>query len=172
MPTIRESLINAEVYRGGNRLMGVANVTLPEMNFLTAEVKGMGIAGSQDVPIIGHLENPQLKISWRILYSPALTLMRGTAHELTVRCALQSYNSSTGQMVVEPLKVEVRGRISGTNLGELNVGEAMGAETTVNCDYIKITFKSDTVVEYDAYNFRYLSGGVDYMAEVRTALGL
>ena len=73
---VPESLINFEVYEEGDRLLGVATATLPEMNQITAEISGAGIAGKSQVPIAGHFEAIEVTLQWRTIYQTPLTLMR------------------------------------------------------------------------------------------------
>ena len=48
----------------------------------------------------------------------------------------------------------------------------MENDVTLELDYIKITVDSQTTLEVDKYNFKYELAGVDYMSDVRSALGL
>jgi len=42
---VPEKLVNARVYREGERLVGIADVELPEIEFVTETVSGLGVAG-------------------------------------------------------------------------------------------------------------------------------
>ena len=48
----------------------------------------------------------------------------------------------------------------------------MENETTLELDYLKITVDGKTTCTIDKYNFIYELDGVDFMTDVRSALGL
>ena len=51
---VPEKLINFRVYEDGDDLVGVADVTLPTLDAMTETVKGAGIAGEVESPVMGH----------------------------------------------------------------------------------------------------------------------
>ena len=169
---IPEVLISAEVYEEGTRLIGLANVTLPEMNAVTAEISGAGVAGKIEIPVEGQFESMEVTLHWRTLFTTPLTLMKSGGTMLSIRGAMQHYEASTGTVKVVPVRVDVRGRHTSTNLGELNNSGTTETETKLVCDFIKIVVNDRTVVTYDAYNYVYEVNGTDFMGAVRSALGL
>ena len=59
-----------------------------------------------------------------------------------------------------------------TELGKLDVGTTSDTKTTLEVNYIKVTIDGKDVLELDKFNYICSIGGVDYLAEVREALGL
>ena len=169
---IPETLINCEVYEQGTRLIGLANVTLPEMNQLTSEVSGAGIAGKIEVPVEGQFESMEVTLHWRTLFTTPLTLMKSGGTQLSCRGAMQHYEASSGQVKIVPVRCDVRARHTSTNLGEFSTGETTETETKLVCDYVKLVVDDKTVVELDIYNYVYNVNGTDLMKSVRSALGL
>ena len=169
---VPETLINFEVYEQGIRLLGLANVTLPEMNQLTSEVSGAGIAGKIEVPVEGHFESMEVTLKWRTIYQPPLTLMKSGGTQLSCRGAMQHYEASTGQVQIVPVRCDVRARHTSTNLGEFSTGEQTETETKLVCDYVKLVVDDATIIEFDIYNYVYEVNGTDLMSDVRSALGL
>ena len=169
---ISESLINFEVYSSGNRLLGLANVDLPEINFITSEVSGAAINGKLDVPITGATESLELTLNWRTWYTDPTKLLRHNVINLSARGALQNYDSSKGQVKIVPLRIDFRGRLKGVGLGSLKPAEQMESSSKIECDYLKITVDGKVTAEIDKYSFIYSVNGVDFMSDVRTALGL
>lgn len=51
---VPEKLINFRAYNDGNDLLGVTDVQLPSLDAMTETVKGAGIAGEVDSPVLGH----------------------------------------------------------------------------------------------------------------------
>ena len=57
--TVRDKLINFEVFKGGNRKLGMADVTLPDINYKTATISGAGIGADGKHGDGDQLEHPQ-----------------------------------------------------------------------------------------------------------------
>lgn len=172
MPTIPETLINYEVYVDSTRYLGHADVELPEINFSTAEINGAGIAGKSDVPVTGFTESLELKINWRTLVKRPLVLLKPTAQKLSIRGAMQGFDSKNGVVKITAVKVDVIGRVKSTSLGKFSPANQTESNTTLLLDYLKISIDGNEVVEIDRYNFKYIVDGVDYLSDVRSALGL
>ena len=169
---INESLIQAEVYDMGARLLGIASVDLPELTFMTAEVSGFGVAGKLEVPVTGATDSLELKLQWRTLYQPAVKMLKHGAVSLSLRAALQNYDASKGEVKIVPLRIDVRGRVKSATLGSLKPAEAMENETTIELDYLKIIVDGKTTAEVDKYNYKYRLDNLDYLSDVRKAVGL
>ena len=54
----------------------------------------------------------------------------------------------------------------------MDVGTTTGTSNTIETAYIKVAIDGETVLELDKYNYICNIGGVDYMADIREALGL
>ena len=172
MAMISESIINYELYKDSTRYLGTAELELPDLEFKTADVSGAGIAGSFEAPVQGHTQSLELKIKWRTLTTRPLELMRHGAISLQARAALQSYDSSKGEVQIYPLKIDFTGRTKGANLGTFKAAELQENETTLELTYLKITYNNKTTVEIDKMNYIYKVNSVDYLKDVRSALGL
>ena len=169
---IPETLTNFEIYEDGTRLIGLANVTLPEMNQITSEVSGAGVAGKIEVPVQGHFESMEVTLKWRTIFKTPLTLMKSGGTQLSCRGAMQHYEAAEGTVKIVPVRCDVRARHTSTNLGEFNTGEQTETETKLVCDYVKLLVDDKTIIEYDALNYVYIVNGTDLMSDVRSALGL
>ncbi len=169
---VPEKLINFRVYQNGADLVGVADVTLPSLEAMTETVKGAGIAGEIDSPTLGHYSSMELQLNWRTLEKSNVALAAPTGVHLDLRGAQQVYDSSSGKYIVRPVKCVIRGIPKSTELGKLDVGATTDTVTTIEVNYIKVTIAGDTILEVDKYNSITIIDSVDYMAEVRDALGL
>ena len=66
----------------------------------------------------------------------------------------------------------MRGVPKKTELGKFDVGTTTGTANTIETAYLKVTIDGETVLELDKFNYICNIGGVDYMADVREALGM
>ena len=172
MAVIAETVTNYELYKDATRYLGSAELELPDLEFQTADVSGAGIAGSFEAPVQGHTQSLELKIKWRTLTTRPLELMRHGAISLQARAAVQNYDTTGGNVAIRPLKIDFTGRTKGATLGSLKPAEQMENETTLELSYIKITYNNGMTLELDKYNYIYKVNGVDYLKDVRKALGL
>ena len=55
---IPDKLINAKVYmEGSSALLGVADIELPSLEYVTESMSGLGMAGAQETHVREHLKS-------------------------------------------------------------------------------------------------------------------
>lgn len=172
MNQVPEKLINFRVYEDGTDLLGIADVELPSLEAMTETVKGAGIAGEIESPVLGHYGSMTCTINWRTVVKPTVQLAEPRAHNLDFRGATQLYSAGSGEYRVQALKVTVRGIPKTTNLGKLDVGTTSDASNEFEVLYLKVSIDGRTIVEIDKYNYVCVINGVDYLRQVRSAMGL
>ena len=171
---IRANLINYEVYdetEGSERLLGTASVTLPELEFLSAALKGAGIAGEVNFPILGHTNSITCTLSWMSIHSDLTSLSAPGSHMVTLRGALQQYDAATGQMIVSPVKITMRVLPTKMSLGKFEPGEQTESENELSINYLKMTVDGEELLEIDKLNYIYRVNGEDYLTDTREAVG-
>ena len=169
---VRDKLVNYEVFIAGDRKLGMADVTLPEIGYKTDTLSGAGIGGEIDMPTLGQTESMELQINWRTINGDVTELLKQEAHDLELRGANQHYDAGTGKFRVQPVKINVRGVPKSGNLGKFEPSAKSDAGTTLELLYLKVTIDGEKKVEIDKLNYIHYVNGTDYLADVRTALGL
>jgi hypothetical protein len=169
---VPEKLINFRVYRDGTDLLGTSDVELPALEAMTDTVKGAGIAGEVESPILGHYGSMGLTLNWRTVTSNAVTLAQPKAHQLDLRGAMQVYDASNGEYKSVPLKCVVKATPKNTQLGNMEVGATQDAVSEFEVSYLKLSIDNQEKIEIDKYNFICVIDGTDYLADVRKNLGL
>lgn len=171
--TLPERLTAFRVYMDGSSdLKGVADVELPKFESMKETVKGAGIAGEYDSPTLGHFGAMQVGLTWRTLEKNLLTLMRQQAQRLDLRGAFQDYDAGMGAYVTRSVRIVVQGVPISTESGKFEVGATSGSKSTIEVLYIKISIEGKTIVELDKLNYICIIDGVDYLKDIRKALGL
>lgn len=169
---IPEKLINFRVYRDAVDMLGVADVQLPDLEAMTETVKGAGIAGEVDSPVLGHFQSMTLALNWRVPTKDVVMLAQQKAHSLDCRGAIQVYDAGAGGYKSVALKVVTKVVPKKTGIGKLDVGTTTDTNNEFEVLYIKVFIDGSEVLEIDKYNYICKINGVDYLAEVRRNLGL
>ena len=169
---VPEKLINFRVYNEGDDQLGVADVTLPSFEAMTETIKGAGLAGEIDSPVLGHFGSMELQLNWRTLYQNNLKFIAQKSFNFDLRGANQVKDSESGNYIVQSVKAVIRCVPKNSETGKLDVGTTSDTTNTFEVDYIKISIDGEDIVELDKYNYICKIDGVDYLSEVREALGL
>ncbi|OQP00853.1 phage major tail tube protein [Geobacillus sp. 44C] len=169
---VPEKLNDFRVYREGNNLLGIADIQLPSFEAMTETVRGAGIAGEYESPNIGHFQSMKLTLNWRVLNNDFASLLEPRVISFDCRGANQVLDASSGVYSQVPCRVFVRGTPTKNDLGKMEKGSPYDASNDIEITYIKIEIGGKTLVELDKLNYKYVVNGVDYLADVRKALGL
>ena len=169
---IPEKLINFRVFENGADQLGLADVTLPNLEAMTATIKGAGLAGEIDTPVLGHYGSQTAEFNWRTLDVPLVHFAAPHSFLFDLREANQVKDTGTGEYIVQGIKVVMRGVPKNTELGKADVDTASESKTTIEVDYIKITIDGKEVLELDKYNYICKVEGKDYLKDVSTVLGI
>lgn len=172
MNQVPQLLINYRVYEDGVELIGTADIELPELEYMSEKIKGAGIAGEIDSPVIGHFGSMGIKINWRTISKPLIALASPKAHNLDFRGAIQVYDAGTGEYKVSSVKVVAKCTPKKTGLGKFNAGSPLDSSSEFEAAYLKVNIDDKTVVEIDKLNYICFIDGIDYLKDVRKALGI
>ena len=168
-----EKLSNFEVYDGVlGRLLGLADVELPTIEYLSETISGAGIAGEIDSPTLGHVSAMAMTLKFRVHEPEAIKLLAPKAHALDLRGGIQRWNGSTGEYEIRPLKIVTRCVPKSGPLGTLAPGAMQEPTIEFSVKYIKEFLDGKALLEIDPNNYICVIDGVDYLADLRTALGL
>ena len=169
---VRDKLVNFEVFKEGDRWLGMADVTLPDIGYKTATLSGAGIGGEIDMPTPSQTESMQLEINWRTINGDVTELLQPRAHDLELRGANEHYDAGTGELKYESVKINVRGLPVSGGLGTLKPADHTESKNTLELLYLKITIDGEKKVEIDKLNYIHFVNGTDFAEPIRNALGL
>lgn len=168
---IPEKSINFAVYLNGEDELGLAEGTIPALEAMTSEVKGAGIAGVVESPVLGHFNSTNFTLTWRTPTSKFMKLFDHVTNNLELFAALQMYDSGLGIYRTVQLHVYMKAITKTSTPGNLTVGDNMDTQTEFEVLYMKIYLDGKERVEMDKINYIYKVDGIDRLAEVRVALG-
>lgn len=171
--TVPERLTAFRVYQDGTTdLKGVADIQLPSLESMTETVKGAGIAGEYESPTIGHFQSMKLTLNWRTISREMILSMSQKAQRFDCRGAIQEYDAANGAYAIRQARVVVQGPPTKLEPGKFETGSPSDGSTEIEAIYLKIDIDGKNIVEIDKLNYKCVIDGIDYLADVRKALGL
>ena len=169
---VLEQVVNYEIFYEGERIGNSSSVELPEISFTTTDISGAGIAGQYTAPTLGSLESCEIKLTFRALYKKLMRFMEQRAAQISLRGAVQQYDSTNGTLKVLPVRIDARGRVKSLEPCKFEPAETMDASITLEADVLSVKIDNVEELLIDKLNFIYRVGGTDYLAPVRVAIGI
>ena len=170
--SIPQAVNGYKAYGPDGLLVGTgAEVTLPSFEAVTAELKGAGIAGVLDIPLVGQFGPQTLGLTFNALTKEGLAMMQSGSIQLEIYGSVQVVNQQSAQTELEEHRVTVTGLLKTANWGTFAIAETMGAEFEIECLWIQYAIDGAVQVEYDKLGENYVVQGIDHLAAKRQAEG-
>lgn len=169
---IPQTLINFMVYDDKGSVTGIADVDMPKLEAMVATIKGNGVSGEVDIPILGHYKNMELTLNFRTVTDRSLAFSYNKSHYADCRGSIQQQDNVTGEVSTVQIRVVVKGMPTTYELGKLSMGEANENKLTLSLNYIKVLLNGKQWIELDKYSNKCIIDGVDLLESVRADLGM
>lgn len=163
-------VINYAVYENRTEYLGVAEVTMPTVQFLTQTIKGAGIAGEVESILTGQMQAMEVGFKWHVLTKQAMALSTPKQHTLELREVQQSMGA-TGAISVTGVKHILKITPKSMSGGSLKPQSTSDPETKASVQYWAEYRDGKMVMELDPLGYKCLMSGTDYLASVRKAMG-
>ena len=141
MSKVDELVINYAIYEDATEYLGTTEVTLPDLEYMTEELSGAGIAGNIEEIIID------------------------------LRVAQQRMNLRTSANEVTGVKHIMKVKPKKTALGKVAAASTADVSGEYAVSYYAMYMDGSKVTEIDPLNFICIINGKDYLKDVRKALG-
>ena len=171
MPKQPEAYIDFEVYENATNFVGVAQATLPDISFLTQTITGAGIAGNIEAVLTGMVDAMTLQLQFRSATDAAVTLMKPIKHNIDLRVAEQYWNTVSSAKAIQADKYVMTVIPKTFSPGTVAPAAAADANGEYSVYYYAGYKDGKKLWEIDPWNYICNIGGVDYMKDVRKALG-
>jgi len=166
-----EAYLDFFVYEDGRTLIGVADVALPDIAFMSASLTGAGVGGTVDTPLAGMLEAMTLTLNFKSVTDSAVDLASPKKHNITIMAAGQDWDTVDVDKVIWADRYELvvfPKNMKGGTIAPAAQSDASGEYAV----YYFAGYKDDEKrFEIDQFNQICNINGVDHMAAVRRALG-
>lgn len=167
----QQTVVNFAVYEDKTEFMGIADVQLPDLTALTQQISGAGIAGNIEAVIPGHFDAMTMTFNFRTTTTAAIKMSEPRRHNIDIRVANQVEDTVAGRILTESVKhvlVVIPKKDGGGKLAPASATDASG-EYAVR--YWATYVDGKKIREIDPMNSICNINGVDYLADVRRALG-
>ena len=164
-------LSNARVYYKNRELLGTADVELPKIEFETEALKGLGIAGELEIPNPANIKPMSIKLKFNSITSKFTKLTAPEPHTLEIYGAVELHDTETKKIVVKQARAYIVALPKSSSTGKVEVGKQMDNEFEGSVMVFKLEYDGSMKYEIDPENFALRIDGVDYLQNIRTALG-
>lgn len=171
MPKIDEGVINYAVYENDNELIGMSDVTMPDLTSITQTISGAGIAGNVEVSYRGNFDVMTMTMNFRTTTAASVDLSKPGLHTIELRAAIQYEDSESGTVSTHSIKHIMRVLHKKTGGGSISPNSPENASGEYSVRYWATYIDGKRLREIDQFNFICFIDGNDYLAEVRKALG-
>jgi Bacteriophage tail tube protein len=173
---IPNHVANFSIFKDGRRLIGLADVTLSNLQNLTDELKGSGIFGAIDMPVQAHFQSATVTLKWLTIDDDAVFATLQDGASLHAWAAIQQHDSGTNRILHAGWRFIMGTAPKSFNLGKLEVGTKGELESEYELINLRILNQDRVMVEIDKENAicRWFDGFtlVDNAAAIRQQIGL
>ena len=166
-----EAYIDFEVYEDSVNYLGVSQVTLPDINFLTQTITGAGIGGNVEAVLIGMVDAMTLGLQFRGVTDAAVSLLKPIKHNIDLRAAEQQWDTVNAARRIQTDKFVLSIMPKSLKGGAIAPASPADVSGEYSVYYYAGYKDGKQLWEIDPFNYICNVGGVDYMQEVRKALG-
>lgn len=173
---IPNHVTNYSIFLQGRRLIGLADVELPNLQNLTDSLKGSGIFGEIDMPVQAHFQPYSVKLKWLTIDDDAVFATIQDGAQLDAWSAIQLHDSGTNRIIHAGWRYIMGTAPKSFNLGKLEVGAKGEGESEYELISLRVLRNDRIMFEIDKENAvcRWFDGYqlVDSARRIRQLIGL
>jgi len=155
---------------GGQRLLGLVDVTMPNFSALTETITGAGIMGEIIVPSVGQFGAMSLVMNFRSMLDAPLTYAVSRPYHFDLRSAQDYEDNTTYERGVAKERYSITGPVTVKNYGTRTSNGVWGASIEVAVRRVEHYMDGNLQLEFDPLNGVYKVNGEDIYAQVRAAI--
>ncbi len=161
------SLIAFNIYLDGLKELGVVDLELPNIQFMTDTISGSGIAGEIEMSMPGLIQAMSLKIKKRAVNKSFTTLTAPIIHNIAFRgkVAMMDPGQAGGKVKERNIRIVANAMPKGNNLGKAEVGKSMDVEAEFTVLSLRVFVDEIPVAHIDPANMKFQIDGIDYIED-------
>ena len=155
---------------GGEAMLGLAEVTLPNFEGIAETLTGAGIMGEIEALAMGQFSASNTTLSFRVLYGSVLDLIPGKSYRFDLRSAIEVEDSSTYDKTIAKDRWSITGPVKSVTPGTIKPASASDAKIEVSTRRIQHWVDGVEKLLFDPLNNIFTVNGVDMYGGVRAAI--
>ena len=171
MSILSPSVLNYMVYKDDIEYLGIAQVTLPNIEHLTQDLKGSGIMGQITVPHMAQLNSMQIQLQFHTLNEQGIALAEPKTHTIELREIQENIDPTNMEFGYTNVKHVMKMLTTSAEGGTLQGQSPTNANITGQVYYWARYRDGKKDLELDQINYICYVNGTDYAEALRTALG-
>jgi len=156
---------------GGTKLLGLADVVMPNYEALSETVTGAGLMGEIEVPSRGHFTALQFTLNFRSLLDQPISLAVSMVHHFDLRSAQSYEDTTTFERGEAKERYSILGPVLRFDHGKRAPHSPWDAVIVVAVRRVEHYLDGKQVLEIDTLNEKYVHNGQDIYRDVRAAIG-
>lgn len=163
---------NYSIWLDGNRFIGMATVTLPNLANMTDELKGAGLGGITNMAVAAHYNDWATTLNFHTITKEGCEFMRQDGLKIEARAGIQYMDTGQHKLQIGAWRFVMAILPRGFDLGSLEVGVKENVAIECGVTYIKGVLDGAEIFELDKINLISRVLGTDYAAAIRSAIGI
>lgn len=143
---------------------------LPSIEVQTGEIKGAGILGTIDKPVTGQFGSMTFTINMRSINKNAAELAKPGVQNIELRF-VRDVTNANGQTIPEGAKIFIAGEMKKYDPGKVESPTTMDGSIDFEVTRYRQVINGVETLLIDKQKYVYKINGVDYMQQIRRALG-
>jgi P2 family phage contractile tail tube protein len=163
---------NFKVYNAANsQFVGLADITNPKLMFEKDTLKGAGIAGSLNLPVVGNMQPMTMDLTWHTPTVQSFALFNGASASIRCMASIQLFDTASGQFLEYALEEIATVLCDEYDLGKFDNSTKAANVLRFSVIYLALWFNSVKMWELDPFNNIAIINSVDLNATTRSIIG-
>lgn len=154
-----------------DKLIGLADITLPKITFEKDTLKGAGIAGSLNLPVIGNVQAMECVLNFHTPTDQSLSLFIGNAQQLRCLSSVEFIDTSSGTYDEDPEEVIMTAFSSEYDSNKRDPSTKGVVAVRFDITYLAIYFAGKLYYQIDPFGNVCNLNGVDANSLTRANIG-
>ena len=163
---------NYKVYNAaGGQFIGLADIVLPKITFEKNDLKGAGLGGSFNLPVVGNVQPMTTDLTFHTQTLQSLALFNGSTAQLRCMSSLQVFDTSAQQFGEVPEEVLMTVCSDESDLGKRDASTKAMTVLRFSVIYLALFYNAQKFWEIDPFSNIAIVNGIDLNSQTRANLG-
>lgn len=168
-----EGTIAAYIYEDGKQYLGVADVSMPDIEYATFQLSGLGLCGEAEYGVLCQFKPMKMTLNFSETSEAHYILSEQRMHMLTLNVCKQTHDYSERQLHTAGMKYVMQVQPIKSAGGTIAPAKQQNVSTEFSVFMLKEFIDEKVVRHIDVINYINIGyNGVDIAAPIRKALGM